>query len=588
MNDDVRAQWLGQLGNLPVEAEALFPETTGFFLKRRNKKRAELLEKIEPVLARALQPGERIRYAARGMRYIWWEYYLTGIAVAQYTNMQALVLTDRRLLMIHVGSRGKPGDIKNAVALGDVRKVHKKLGARVVLELADGKKLDFIGLAKDAPVLAAMIPATPGPKTAERSLQHLCPECVQPANFVPDGDGACSNGACQIPFRSARRAARMSLLMPGLGDLYLRHNLFGTLELLGSTVALMLGIFMFLVGAGADFEGPGAIGLAAIGLLLLVVPRALDYGLTLHMGRKGIVPLASRPAGSTGIALLPFFPRWAYPMFVVIALGVAGGTASMIPAAKTEAQMNLATEAARAGDFALAMQRYEAANSFGEPQDNSLASLAAALFEAGDVEDGHAIVARIHGRPVEAADRINTLRARIDADHEAYEAARARLVGADDVDGAFQTLDVAMARMQWIQKPKYPASRDEVVLSLVRDLFVQGDPASLGSAEDLLPLVTAPEHAPHVAVARAHLAALSEDLPAAYEELEKLGQAKIEGDWAYFNLETRTLVSAKEEFPALLAEAEKLSVGLDLEQRRSDLLNALRGRPGAEVAGDVP
>lgn len=585
--ENARAQWLEKLGGLRVEAETLFPETTGFFVKRRNKRRADVLGQIKSVVERALQPEETVRYAARGMRYIWWEYYLTGVAVAQYSNMQALVLTDRRLLLIHVSSRGKPGDIKNAVALGDVRTVTKKFGSRLVLELADGKQLAFTGLGKDAKVLAGLIPATPGPKAAERSLQHLCPECLKPAKLVPDDDAVCPNDACQIPFRSAKRAARMSLLMPGLGDLYLRHNLFGTLELVGSTVALMLALFFFLIAAAAGFKGSDAIPMLVIGLLLFLAPRAVDYGLTLHMGRKGIVPLASRPVGSTGIALLPFFPRWAYALFVVIGLGVAGGVSSMVPEARQQAKMNLAVDAATRGDFALATQHYEAAAAVGQPSDTSIGALAAAYFEAGNIEDGNKLVVLLGGRTIEGADRINAAIARIDADHEAYEAARTQLLGGD-VDGGLAALALAVDRVGWIQKPAYPKTRDEAVVSVVRDLFVGAAPPSLEIAGKLLPHVEARELAAQAATGRAYLAALGDDVQTAKAELATVDAARLDADWAYFHLETRAMLASAEDYPALLAEAEKATVGLDLEQRRSELVDALRGSPAGEVAADVP
>jgi len=65
-----------------------------------------------------------------------------------------------------------------------------------------------------------------------------------------------------------------SLLLPGLGDLYLGHRLLGILEIMGSVLVWGIVILNFL-------EGKYAI------LTLLVLVNGTDAFLTYHMAKKG-------------------------------------------------------------------------------------------------------------------------------------------------------------------------------------------------------------------------------------------------------------------------------------------------------------
>ena len=85
------------------------------------------------------------------------------------------------------------------------------------------------------------------------------------------------SGARSTPFRSAKKAALLSLLMPGIGDLYLRQFVFGTLELLGSTLAALIAIPAILPVFFGGVEDAGVAGVATF--IFIILPRLIDYGL---------------------------------------------------------------------------------------------------------------------------------------------------------------------------------------------------------------------------------------------------------------------------------------------------------------------
>jgi hypothetical protein len=279
---------------------------------------------VFPVLQKALQPGERVRYAARGVQYAGFEFYFSGYAVAYHSNLTALVLTDRRLLLLQVTSGGRPRDIKNQLRLSEIRDSRKRLGWSWEIRLADGTKLVFVGMKRaDWKALGSLLPrsdeaARPAP--GARSLEHLCPICLQPVPGPVGATPACPNVSCRIPLRSPRRAVWLSTLVPGLGDLYLRHFFFGSLEFLGSMLFLGVGVALTIQAVQGREVFLAVFALA----FLIVLPRLIDFSITRRMAMKGLVPLADR-ATPGGARTLPLFPAWSWVLFAVgIAVAALG------------------------------------------------------------------------------------------------------------------------------------------------------------------------------------------------------------------------------------------------------------------------
>lgn len=73
----------------------------------------------------------------------------------------------------------------------------------------------------------------------------------------------------------------------------------------------MLGVgIAFVLQVLADPESTGLVVAGMVVLMLIGIPRLIDYRLTLHKGRKGLVPLALKPAPGAQARNLPSYPRW--------------------------------------------------------------------------------------------------------------------------------------------------------------------------------------------------------------------------------------------------------------------------------------
>lgn len=459
-------------GALPLELATLYPEGDGFLARRAKAARAKLLGGIDDVLRRALAPGETIRLAARGTRYFFAEYVFAR-AAASHHNRAALVLTDRRLLVIHLGRGGRAADIKLQVPLAAIRGTGRAFLSIWEIRLADGGRLRWFGIGRaDRRRLEALLPAGAGPLDPRPSLEHLCPSCVR---HVPGAVGAtltCPHEDCRIPLRDPRRAARLSALVPGLGDLYLRHHFYGALEFIGAMVMLGVAVAVAL-GAALDPDATSVAVAAALVVLLLAAPRAIDYALTLHMGRKGLVPLALSPAPGAQARNLPSFPRWS-PLLFAAGIALAGGVGALLwDDVRDDAAARVATRLASEGRFDDALARWRALDARGGADTERRVRFALALLEGGDLE-GADEVRETFADDAQAeaalADRWNAALAREQEALADYREGVKELLGGDEAAG-WTRVDRAVTYFAHVRRPHLPASRAEVRAHLAMGLL---------------------------------------------------------------------------------------------------------------------
>jgi hypothetical protein len=571
----------------PVDEATLFPEGDGFFEKRAKAARRKLLDALTPVLARGLAPGERVRFLAVGVRYAFWEAYFARLAAEQH-NRTALVVTDRRLLLLQVTTRNKPADLKSQIRLGRIRKAGTRFtGIGWKLELADGTTLSFIRIPKKdrarlerllleptAPAAAAPgwssapvpppLPATSWDGTAgTAALEHLCPACL---GLVPGPVGAlrtCPAEACRIPFRDPRRAALLSAAIPGLGSLYLRHTFFGAMEFLVSMGLLGVGVGW---AAAALLTGdPGELVAAALlAGVALVVPRLVDWRLTVFMGKKGIVPLAERPAPGAQARNLPAFPRWS-PLLFLAGLALAATLGGLVmKAAQESVSVRQVERLARDGQFELARERLRELDAKGRVDVDARVRIALAFLEGGDLvssDELQAGWAKEQKVERELARRWNAALAREQDALTRFRKGVGAIAKGDEAT-AFAQLDPTFAYFRTVRRPHFPRSRDELFAHLAGDALAEPvGPQDLVKSQAWLGRADGAP-APERALVRAALASLAGDGKEARAQLEAGAGEAPSPSFGLLRLETRARVAAAAPDPAeakaVAEEARKL------------------------------
>lgn len=156
--------------DLRVDACSLFPSASGFLGRRRNAARAGLLSTLAGFLRQALAPDERVRFVARACR----QGVGAGPAAPRgHVERCAVIVTDRRLLVVQLDARGRPGARREHARLEEVRGTRARALRAWRIELGDGTRLRFLALARaDRRRLDELLFARPGAPSA-RSLQVL-------------------------------------------------------------------------------------------------------------------------------------------------------------------------------------------------------------------------------------------------------------------------------------------------------------------------------------------------------------------------------------------------------------------------------
>ena len=262
--------------SIAVRFEEMFPDARNGRIKRRDRTRAEMLRKAEPVLQRALNPMEVVRFTTNGVRQLTW-WLLTAGSMNPFANRTTLVLTDRRVLLIHTDSKQRPRMFANQLPLERVRSTS---GRNSYIFIRSGREqLMFHGVKRsEARQLKGLLESA---ATKKGGWQNLCPRC-----FTATDDAPLSCEKCGEEFKSPKKAALRSLLFPGLGDFYLGYRKYATLEIIGAS--LLWALFLSTLIPAVMAKGLDGALVAAPLLALLALIHVGDALLTRAKAMTGV------------------------------------------------------------------------------------------------------------------------------------------------------------------------------------------------------------------------------------------------------------------------------------------------------------
>lgn len=291
----------GSVAASPYDYAMLF-KGEGFMARQRSKKRLKLLKAIDPKLSHMLDRGEKVYFVTTGSLT---KHFFAGW-LAHSLNRRALVFTARRVLLLHINSRGRPLDLVSQLPYATIASVKTVSGGRCAIKLLNRETFSFQrvpGADRKFLVefLADIVQLTNAPFEQKRGIEHLCPHCFA---FVPAAPPACP--VCTGRFKSARVAGLLSLLFPGFGGWYLGHRWFAVLEMIGAGALWFFLVIAPLLAGASPQHGPlDARYWAAVGAIILVA-HVIDGITTHHFGRKGHYPSGEAPLPTT---LPPFVDR---------------------------------------------------------------------------------------------------------------------------------------------------------------------------------------------------------------------------------------------------------------------------------------
>jgi predicted RNA-binding Zn-ribbon protein involved in translation (DUF1610 family) len=204
-------------------------------------------------------------------------------------NRCALVLTDRRILIIQIDSRRRAMKLKTQIRFECIEGFAKRTFGYLGFVLRNKKKLYLTGIPrKDRKAIRALVENRIQTQSSNAiglggGVENLCPQCGNKVIGFPDRCNQCASA-----FKSARKAGLLSLAFPGLGDLYLGHRALGVFEILGGILSWSFLVLPLAVGTWQG-EGDWTLTATVAGAVFLFVHRT-DFWIPRRIGFKGIYP----------------------------------------------------------------------------------------------------------------------------------------------------------------------------------------------------------------------------------------------------------------------------------------------------------
>jgi predicted Zn finger-like uncharacterized protein len=256
--------------------EIFKPKKNGRYKSGLNKYKLKVLKSVQGILETLLNEEERVLRIGSGTAYYPAEIFFGNGFLTTMYNRYAILGTNQRAILVNIDHRMKrTTNYLFQLPYHDLKKVAlSSLFGRITFKMMKGKKRIFTGIKRAAArelslFLKERKEDSAGASSSGEALENLCPSC-----FAPLGPGLIKCTRCERKFKAANKAMFRSLLLPGLGDLYLGQRFLGILELLGSVLVWAFVIRNLLGGHYAI-------------LLLLVVFHGIDGLLTRHMAKKG-------------------------------------------------------------------------------------------------------------------------------------------------------------------------------------------------------------------------------------------------------------------------------------------------------------
>ncbi len=253
------------------------------YLTRENTFKMKILAAVAPKLQQLLHAQEYVCRIGQGYAHYPLELFFGyGFFTRMYNNY-AIICTERRIIFCNISSRNtRTTHYYFQMYYSEIQEVEQSFFGRNITFITKlGRKRIFKNVKKY--ISAELVEFIQGKLGQEEAtvttglLEDLCPSCCSP---LEQGLEYCPS--CEVEFKRPAHALIRSLILPGLGDIYLGHHLLGSLEIFGA-----LAMWVVLIKSFLMFLNNGKILPMAAAVVLLIVYNGVDAFLDWSMAKKG-------------------------------------------------------------------------------------------------------------------------------------------------------------------------------------------------------------------------------------------------------------------------------------------------------------
>lgn len=246
-----------------------------------NRLNVKIIKALHEILTtKVLQNNEQVKRLARGIAYYPSEILYANGLLTMLSNYFVIVCTNERLILVNINRRTlTPTRYIYQLPYNEIAKVGRgAFLSSLIIENIHGKKWNFTTVGRRPAkstkgFIVEKSAGQPAGSAKDNSLSQLCPAC-----FIPLPAKITSCPHCAASFKSTKEARIRSLILPGLGSIYLSYLPLGIMEMIGYLAIWLVTVTMLII------EIPGGKMIAIIPVLIYHLCAAILAGGT---GKKG-------------------------------------------------------------------------------------------------------------------------------------------------------------------------------------------------------------------------------------------------------------------------------------------------------------
>lgn len=239
-----------------IYREILAPTEKQGYQTRDNARIVKIARAVHNLLTtKILHEDEQVKRLARGIAYYPFEIPYANGLLTMLSNYFAIVCTNKRLLLINIDGRiTRPTRYIFQLPYHEIDSISRSaFRSSLIIENNTSQRWNFTTVGRNlAKSLRDFIFKQSQQEVSDHQPDNLpgqfCPAC---ATLLPEGLTSCSH--CSVPFKKPAEAMIRSLVLPGLGSIYLSYRPLGIMEMAGYLAVWLIAMILLIM------ETPGGI-----------------------------------------------------------------------------------------------------------------------------------------------------------------------------------------------------------------------------------------------------------------------------------------------------------------------------------------